>query len=533
METWGGIVLSQELGDLERQSAAVLRNPATVHRDGFLSHASADADLARDLANDLERAGGGRAVSVWLDEGEIQPGGSVPGHVNWGLEHSRFVLILMTPAYFTSESGWADAEWHAALHLDPDNRDGRIVPILAGNCPYIPALLRHLGRIDIRGDRYERGGGELLAVLRGERVPRPTTFRGQLIHAGGLIDRTTLYAERSAPEADPDPVVEKLYCNLLPFEHVPARVYTAPIAEELRGTRADGTEVLPSKQEVKDAITAALAARDTKPFMPAFRLDGDRVVTFHDLSDAEGPFATVIRTDDVQREATSAMLADEDDRRLVVSLLNMAISRHARRRGIVADEEKLDRFYFPPRDGRKNVVTWKPFRSTAHRSVAKPVERDGRVLFWVHLGAYLSVVFLANKLYLKVTPTWVLTEDGQRVKTGPGVGRLVIRWTGAERNVHLLYHLRFWTVVLRDGAGPISIRAGDQRFDVSTIPAFIEQPFGIAQDHADLLRNLDEEAPLISEREEQIASLAAAIEADDDDDGDAEDEPGNADEEDS
>jgi hypothetical protein len=98
-------------------------------RDLFLSHRSSNKELARTLAADIEaKSFGDRHLSVWLDEAEIPIGGSLPAHINRGLENSRFVLLLMTPAYFESESGWTDAEWHAALSADPDNRRHRLLP---------------------------------------------------------------------------------------------------------------------------------------------------------------------------------------------------------------------------------------------------------------------------------------------------------------------------------------------------------------------------------------------------------------------
>jgi hypothetical protein len=94
--------------------------------------------LAQDIARERYRD---RALCAWVDEAEIVAGQSVTGMVNLGLERSRFVAFVMTPAYFESESGWTDAEWHAALYRDPDNRQGRLLPLLAADCPYIPICL--------------------------------------------------------------------------------------------------------------------------------------------------------------------------------------------------------------------------------------------------------------------------------------------------------------------------------------------------------------------------------------------------------
>ncbi|MGH2376963.1 MAG: toll/interleukin-1 receptor domain-containing protein [Candidatus Limnocylindria bacterium] len=483
-------------------------------RDAFLSHAAADEEVARAVFGDLEAG----QLAIWFDEAEITPGDSIPAKINWGLEHSRLLIVLMTASYFDSASGWTDAEWHSALHLDPDNRRGRIIPALAGDCPYVPPLLRQLSRVDLRGKRYAQGMRELLAVIRGDRLARTTMLRGQLITVGGFIDRATLFAERSLAEADPDAITERLYCNLLPVEHLPRWVYSAPIAAHLRHAREDGTEALPTKEQVKLAINEAQRAAGATVFSPAFRLDGERVLSFHELEEADGPFAPVVQRERAERFSTADLLADDDERRLVISLCNMALSRHAYRRGLVSDHGTIARFYFPPKDGGAHVITWRPFSNTSPRTVAKPCARDGHVRFWIHQGAYLQIVFLANKLYLKVRPTWVLTDDGVSVKTGPKVGALVGRWTSAERNVHLLYHLRFWSSWLRERLGPISMRAGDQHLDIGTAPASIELPFGIVADTKDLERRLDVEAPLIAEREATLAEAAAAIEADEEED---------------
>jgi len=146
------------------------------------------------------------------------------------------------------------------------------------------------------------------------------------------------------------------------------------------------------------------------------------------------------------------------------------------------------------------------------------VTQDDRVLFWRHQGAYLQLVFLVNKFYIKVSPTWVISNDGHTPSGGPDIGRRVIKWTGPERNMQILYHIRFWTSVLRRGkGGPIAIRAGDQSIEVATVPALIQQAYGILGDQRDLMRLLDEAAPVIAAEEEQLVDMAleATLQEDD------------------
>lgn len=498
------------------QSGPVSSEPDQVWvRDIFLSHRSTDREFVQRLAEDIEaETYQDRRLLTWVDEAEIRPGQSVPGMVNEGLEKSRLVGLAMTPAYFESESGWTDAEWHSALYVDPDNRGARIVPLLVADCPYIPYLLRHLRAIDFRRGRYSKALEELLAVLRDEPLPRPIAHRGQLLTSTGHIDRSTLVAERAVPQADPDVVPETLYCNLLPVERLPKYVYTGAVSTAHDRLRRNGSKAPPSKQEIKDLIREAQRKTGVeRPFMPAFRVLEGRIVTFHDLESHAGPFHGVVEDEDVDRIPTTELVRDKDDRNIIVSLLNMAIDRHATRIGLVIDNTKYRRFFFPPKDAGPNVIAWKPRATKASRTVAKPCTKDGRVLFWRHLGAYLRVLFLANQFYLQITPTWVLTTDGWSVRTGPRVGQSVIKWTGAERNLQVLYHVRFWTTVLSISPGPaISVRAGDQWLEIATAPAFVEQPYGVAGDQRDLMRLLDQEASLIAENEEMLADLATEAE---------------------
>jgi TIR domain len=126
-----------------------------------------------------------------------------------GLENSRFVVLVITPEYFDSPSGWPDAEWHVALHIDPDNRKHRLIPILAADCPYIPYLLRNLRNIDIRGDDYKKGLRELSDTLREQPLAWAIAHRGQLIASGGRIDKAQLVAERASIDAfSPSTVAE-------------------------------------------------------------------------------------------------------------------------------------------------------------------------------------------------------------------------------------------------------------------------------------------------------------------------------------
>jgi hypothetical protein len=490
-----------------------MTNNLNQNRDIFLSHRTVDKDFIRKLAADVEASYfENRRLSTWVDEAEIRGGESIPGKINWGIENSRYIGIVMTPDYFNSPSGWTDAEWHSVLHLDPDNRNGRILPILAKDCPYIPVLLRHLKLFDLRDKQYKQGLRELLAALLNEPLRRPSIYRGQLITSNGRIDRQTYLAERSVIGGDPDVTKENLFCNLLPIIGLPHYIYTAPISTAHCSTTNEGQLSLPSKQKLKDLIRQnQLQMGIEKPYVPAFRVFEYRIVTFYDLEAADGPFTSIIDDNEIVTTFTADWIQDEDDRKILISLLNMTVSRHAIYRGLIADDAKNYRFYFSiGENGSVNEIEWRPTKTKkVPRTVAKPcTSTDGKVLFWRHHAAYLKVLFLSNKFYLQIIPTLVLTDDGYNMRSGSRVGSVVNRWLGRERNQHILYHVRFWSVILQGKAGPISMRAGDQYLEVAPIPSYVAENFGILGDQMKLMDRLNDEAELIDYEIEDAVDTA-------------------------
>src|SRR4029077_9298168 len=95
-------------------------------------------------------------------------------------------------------TGWTDAEWQAALFKDPAGRQGRVIPLLVKDCPYVPALLRHLNMIDFRDKReFQPALTRLVSTIAGQ-PSRTSAARGQLITESGTIAQTRIVADRGA-----------------------------------------------------------------------------------------------------------------------------------------------------------------------------------------------------------------------------------------------------------------------------------------------------------------------------------------------
>lgn len=479
----------------------------TGKRDVFLSHAAFDKPLVRNLANKLSKIEiNGRKLTYWLDEAEIK--GSIPGAINAGLEKSRFFAAIMSPQYFNSSSGWTDAEWHAALHVDPDNRAGWFLPILSSNCPYIPILLRHFRWFDLRDDPADKEFNRLANAIRSGEIVEMD--RGREIAPDGGMSLGSIIAERAPVLPAPDKIQERLTCNLLPAIDMPATIFSAPLTAE---TRKHFKTHIAKKVLIdiieKNAQAAGLAPRR----IPPFRLSGDTIFSFYQLDKPSSVFRSIITTKRCANHSFDKMVEDVDSRLVVVSLLNMAVQSHAKSLGLLSSYEagRGWRFFFPPGHGKiEKHIDWKPSRKTARRTVTKPLKPNEPKTEWLHAGAYLDIVQLAKTFFLKIRPTWLVTLDGRRPKSGPEVGRIVNKWTNRERNLSILYHIRFWTTILCSGQSDIEIRTPTGRFRISSTPAQLELPCGIANDLIDPEKLLDVEAKLIAESEHEL--VRAAIE---------------------
>lgn len=484
------------------QTAQTLQN---FRRDVFISHRSTDKEWVRYLAEQLETVKvAGNPVRTWVDEAEIRPGQSITGEVNKALETSRFVVLVLTPDYFQSPSGWTDAEWQAALFKDPAGRQGRVIPLLVKDCPYIPALLRHLNMIDFRDKReFQPALTRLVSTIAGE-PSRTSVARGQLITESGTITRTSIIADRAPVQSNPDPTDEILPCNLLPVISAPEFIWVAPLA---KGTGSD-------KTLIKEQVHQQLTAMGEPIYTPVFALNSGNVVSFHDLGAEDGPFSMAVRSGETRRVPVASYLSTADTQRLFVSLLNMHIGRHcySSRVGLVtAPDDQRRRYFFPvDEEGKDKQFRWR--RSARPRTVAKHYrDRDGRIIFCRHLAAELPVARLGNRLFLKIMPTWLFTTDGRAnsLMKGKRVGVLAMRWLGRERNVQILYHTRFWAYVLAQGRSVINVHAGDQSLLIDTQPAFVRLRFGIKDDHLNLEHMVQQVADDFDWNEEEVLNQLA------------------------
>ena len=131
---------------------AIERDPRQI----FLSHATADADFAHQLAGDL-RAEGWR---VWIAPESIHPGEKWVEAIDRGLETSGVFVVVLTPAAVASR--WVNTETDAAVEMQ---HEGLITFIPLDVAPCQPKRLwRQYQYVPFRGS-YMAGLDALLREL--------------------------------------------------------------------------------------------------------------------------------------------------------------------------------------------------------------------------------------------------------------------------------------------------------------------------------------------------------------------------------
>jgi len=60
----------------------------------FISYSSQDRDFAQRLAADLRQ----KTITVWFDETELEPGDSIIGAIEAGIDKMDFLIVVLSPA---------------------------------------------------------------------------------------------------------------------------------------------------------------------------------------------------------------------------------------------------------------------------------------------------------------------------------------------------------------------------------------------------------------------------------------------------
>jgi len=122
----------------------------------FISHASRDQRLARQLADRLDKAG----VKVYPGAEDIEPGENWAKQVGLALEQSDVMVVLFTPNAASSDFVQKDVEYA----LSSKSYQGRVIPVLVQPGAKMPWILNRLDPLSLSMDppNLQAGFGEVV-----------------------------------------------------------------------------------------------------------------------------------------------------------------------------------------------------------------------------------------------------------------------------------------------------------------------------------------------------------------------------------
>jgi hypothetical protein len=448
-------------------------------KDIFLCHTGVNKDWVEQLAERIESVPyKDRHLGVVFDKWDFGKGKNVVLEIDEHIDKCRFIGLVVSKAMLEAE--WPTMERTIAVWSDPSGRDGRVIPLLIENVD-LPPSLRIRNWIDFRDpDRYEEAFLELIATLRDEPVRRGR---------GGLHPITPVTAYAPAPVVitrsnAPDAIPEQLISNLLPVVELPTVVLVAETPMRKKGDIARFTE-----------------SKDVPPFILREKL----LYTFSDLHDIENPLGAAIDVKALHDENFAPWFGDEDRSRWAMELLNLCLKDHCWKRRLRFDGKGQRFFFLPLRgDDPEKTIWWKIAGTLYGRKVTtrhyayfkgedgKPTKQE---FGWRHQALRATFLHLSNGIFLKLSPTYMLTkEDGKTPRGGAHVGPILSQWLNQERNGQLLRSLRFWSLVLTRGdRKELRIKTGHEAIAISLTPANGTLGFGIGGDTIDYDRLMNAE----------------------------------------
>jgi hypothetical protein len=260
----------------------------------------------------------------------------------------------------------------------------------------------------------------------------------------------------SVLSGNPDQVKETLYSNLFEVTKTPEFIWTAKPSDKF--------------YEMERHI----------PYTETYTFWNKQLVTFSDISSKQCPLFGLLDPSSVERHNLNEWLKDSDKQRIVMYLLNKELRRLANRLGLI-QEEKLDKFYYSC-DDEFRVVTWKPrFRASSSPKVAQRMWANQlkRFIFW-HLAVIAQFTFLGGKVFLRLEPTLLITDDGHRAIYGSKEGTIITRKIYNKYNSSYLNSLLFWISKFAEGKENFFLAQG--KIEVSAKPSTTDVTVGILSD---------------------------------------------------
>ena len=281
-----------------------------------------------------------------------------------------------------------------------------------------------------------------------------------------LIQKRLLKEEYrlSILSGEPDEIDEVLYSNLFEVTSIPEEIYT-------------GTPLYNSFDDTIEAL------RSIFPRQRYFTLNyipyQDKIVTLANLADFTDIHSKLVDTSTVRKECTRRWLDDPDRGNIVLGLLNKKVTAKATEQGMRVDR-RTKKLYYAVASGDDRKEEWSPrHKKTQKKQVVKKRWAKPLNLYaYLHQSVKATIMRIGDGLYLRLSPTMVVTIDGKTPQTSIEARAFITSQSYGIYNKQQLNSILFWINKLGKGEDVLL----GSNFTISRDPVQVDAEIGIAWD---------------------------------------------------
>ncbi len=245
-----------------------------------------------------------------------------------------------------------------------------------------------------------------------------------------------------APEDyDPPQGNENVTLNLVEL-YMPAKLYVAELLPEVKPGKTK------ARNFVREQIKSKLSWAPTD-----FELNARRVITFSDVTQSDGPFASVIDLGTAEPYTVDEFCGiDDDHERIFKSLVRLCVQAKLWRSRIKWDHEDSLFIFLPLLDGHlEREESWVTGNRTSQRHVfwRKLNKNDPEKTFVCkHLAFGIDFIKIADQWYAAITPNWFFSHGENYRRSLYADDNL--SWLKRRESNRIVYdHFRFLAAWLR------------------------------------------------------------------------------------
>ncbi len=238
----------------------------------------------------------------------------------------------------------------------------------------------------------------------------------------------------SVLSGDPDEVDETIYSNMFEITQMPKFVYSG-------------------KAKDYDSVSVKALLKQEKVFPEwcyKFKYWSGNVITFENLLDENNPYRKLVLPETITKQPIEDWLKENDKFRIIKEILNKELHHFAIQKHLRYFDKKNILYYAS--EETKRQEKWKSRYVSSTKTVAAKffVPKLKRFLYW-HVAFHADVLDFEGRFYLRILPTFVISENGKDVITDPVIGTLITSLSYNKYNSLYLNNVLFWIHQLGEG----------------------------------------------------------------------------------